>query len=135
VWLSAIGSANRRLRWRATALVLAVSGYGWVGGGLRPFTWPAMVSTALGGTVIFGLAARHGPRAAATRVSRAGLVAWSVWLAAATGWELWALSLHPRSTHPTISSLLNSVLASHPGRSVAVLAWLALGCWLAMGDR
>jgi hypothetical protein len=132
---SVIGSTRPWLRWRAAALITGALGYGWVGGGLRPFTWPAMVLTALSGLTILILARRRECCPVTVRASREGLVAWSVWLAAATGWELWALSMHPRSTHPTISSLLNSVVDTHPGRSAALLAWLALGWWLARGSR
>ena len=132
VGLPVIGSTRPWSRWRATALVAAAAlGYAWVGGGLRPFSWPAMVSTTLGGLAILIPAWRRGCSPASVRASHVGLVAWTLWLAAATGWELWALSMHPRSTHPTISSLLDTVVETHPGRSVAVLAWLALGWWLA----
>jgi len=120
-------------RWRTAALIAVVLGYAWAGAGLRSFTWPAMVSTSLGGLAVLVLAWQRNACTATTRVSREGLVAWTAWLAAATGWELWALSGQPRSTHPTLSSLINIVIETHPGRSVALLAWLALGWWLASG--
>jgi hypothetical protein len=129
--LPVIGSTRPWLRWRATALGAAALGYACLGSGLRPFTWPAMVFTTVGALAILILARRRGRSPASVRASREGLVVWTLWLAAATGWELWALTMHPRSTHPTISSLLESVIQTHPGRSVAVLAWLALGWWLA----
>jgi hypothetical protein len=110
-----------------------VLGYAWAGGGLRSFTWPAMVWTSLGGLALLVLAWQRDVGTATTPVSREGLVAWTAWLAAATGWELWALSGQPRSTHPTISSLINILIETHPGRSVALLAWLSLGWWLASG--
>ncbi len=130
--LPVIGSTRPWSRWHVTALVAAALGYAWVGGGLRPFSWPAMVSTTLGGLAILIPAWRRGRSPASVRASHVGLVAWTLWLIAATGWELWALSMHPRSTHPTISSLLDTVVETHPGRSVAVLAWLALG-WRGTG--
>jgi hypothetical protein len=89
------------------------------------------VSTTLGGLAIFIVAWRHRATPAPVQHDRGQLVAWTVWLAAVTGWELWALSMTPRSGHPTISSLINSAIETHPGRSVAVLAWLAFGWWLA----
>jgi len=51
-------------------------------------------------------------------------------------WELAALLLQPSLTspsaaHPTISTLMDPVLASHLGRSIALLLWLAFG-WLLM---
>jgi hypothetical protein len=129
--LPMVASMRPSLPWRVSALVAGALGYAWVGGGLRPFTWPAMVSTTLGGLAILIPAWRRGRSPSRIRASREGLAAWTVWLAVATGWELWALSMQPRSTHPTISSLLNGVVETHPGRSVALLTWLALGWWLA----
>jgi hypothetical protein len=126
-----VGAMRSWLRWRTAVLVAVVLGYAWAGGGLRSFTWPAMVSTSLGGLAVFVLAWRR-PRSPATvRPSREGLVAWTAWLTAATGWELWALSGQPRSTHPTISSLINILIETQPGRAVALLAWLVLGWSLA----
>ncbi len=128
-----MGVPTEGARWprRATALLAVALAYAWLAGGLRPFTWPAAVSTALGGLAIFTLAWRHRATPAPVRHDRGYLVAWTIWLAAVTGWELWALSMTPRSKHPTISSLINSAIETHPGRSVAVLAWLAFGWWLA----
>jgi hypothetical protein len=120
-----------RWPWRATALVMVALVYAWVAGGLRPFTWPAAVSTTVGGLAIFVLAWRYRGTPAQVRHDPHWLTAWTVWLAAATGWELWALSMTPRASHPTISSMINSTVESHPGRSIAVLAWVALGWWLA----
>jgi hypothetical protein len=116
---------------RRSAFAVAVLGYVWIGGGLRSFTWPAMVWTALGGLAIFLVAWRGSRSPASVPASGTGALTWTVWLAAATGWELWALSMHPRSSHPTISSLLDGVVDTYPGRSAALLAWLALGWWLA----
>lgn len=131
----AVGSTGRRDLWTAPALGAATLCYVWVGGGLRPFTWPAMVSTTIGGLAIFVVAWRRAGATAitpaSTPASRPGLVAWALWLAAATGWELWALSMHPRASHPTLSSLLNDLMETHPGRSAALLVWLGLGWWLA----
>jgi hypothetical protein len=125
--LPTVGSAKVRL----AALAAVVLGYLLVGGGLHSFTWPAMIWTALGGVAIFLVAWRCPRSPASVPVSRAGVLTWTAWLAAVIGWELWALSMHPRSRHPTISSLLDSVVDTYPGRSAALLAWLALGWWLA----
>jgi hypothetical protein len=129
--LPTVGLWRSWCHWRTVALIVVVLGYAWIGGGLRSFTVPAMVSTALGGLAVFILAWQRKARTKTTRVSRDGTLMWTAWLAVATGWELWALSMHPRATHPTISSLINTLIETHPGRAAAVLAWLALGWWLA----
>jgi hypothetical protein len=55
------------------------------------------------------------------------------WLVVAGGlvaWELFSLLSSPRSAHPTLSSLLNTVDASTPGRAAALAVWLVLGAYL-----
>jgi hypothetical protein len=58
---------------------------------------------------------------------------WLPWAFAglvAVGWELGSLFSLPRSSHPTISSMLDAVDGSHFGRGVAFAAWLAFGWYL-----
>jgi hypothetical protein len=126
-----VGSTKRRVRWGPQAAAVVTLCFVWVGGGLSPFTWPAMVSTTFAGVVIFVVAWRRSGTTTVTPANRRELAGWGLWLAAVTGWELWALSMQPRSSHPTLSSLLNNLIETHPGRSAALLAWLALGWWLA----
>jgi hypothetical protein len=57
-----------------------------------------------------------------------------VWvgLAAAVGlWELVSLVQQPRSEHPTLSSLTNTLFQSHVVRTAGLVVWLLLGAWLA----
>jgi hypothetical protein len=56
---------------------------------------------------------------------------WGVLATLLTVWELQAFVQHPRREHPTLSSLSNELLASPTSRLIGVLAWLALGVWLA----
>ena len=46
-------------------------------------------------------------------------------------WEVLALGSSPRSQHPTISSLVETVEQHHLGRTALFVAWLALGWTLA----
>ena len=66
----------------------------------------------------------------------AGTLAWVAVLVVGCLWELGALLQQPSLTtdsyaHPTISTLTDPVLATSPGRAVVLLAWLALGWYLA----
>ena len=115
----------------ASAAALVV-GYAWVATGLRPFTLPALVATLGGGLVAMMVGACLPPRPAPTR--RAAAAGGWVWcaLAAAVGvWELQSFVQHPRSQHPTLSSLTNTLLAPHGSRMVALLGWLAGAVMLA----
>jgi hypothetical protein len=72
------------------------------------------------------------------RVSRVGAIAWTTVFVSFALWELTALLLQPSLTtdsyaHPTISVLMDSVLATSFGRSLFLLVWLAVG-W-ALLDR
>jgi len=58
---------------------------------------------------------------------------WAIWLApmaAVVAFELFNYTQLPRNAHPTLSSLLDSLTASHPGHAVAFLAWLVFGWYL-----
>jgi hypothetical protein len=46
---------------------------------------------------------------------------------AVIAWELTTYAGSPRSAHPTLSSLIDLVDGSRPGKSVAFMVWLALG--------
>ena len=63
-----------------------------------------------------------------------GTVSWVAVFLALALWELAALLLQPSLTtpsagHPTISTLMDPVLASHLGRTITLILWLAFG-WL-----
>lgn len=109
----------------ASAAALVV-GYAWAATGLRPFTLPALVATLGGGLVAIMVGARLPRRPAPT--GRAAAPGGRVWfaLAAAIGvWELQSFLQHPRSQHPTLSSVTNSLLEAQGSRMVALLGWLA----------
>jgi hypothetical protein len=68
-------------------------------------------------------------------VPAAGAAVWAAVFVALALWELAALLLQPSLTtdswaHPTISVLLDPILATHPGRAVVLSLWLASGWWL-----
>ena len=60
---------------------------------------------------------------------------WGTLLIAASLWELTALLEQPNIetssyAHPTISTLTDPLLSTAPGRSVALIGWIALGAYL-----
>jgi len=67
--------------------------------------------------------------------SRTGVFGWGSLLLAASLWELGALLGQPTLAqssyaHPTISTLTDPVLATSPGRTAALIVWIALGAFL-----
>jgi hypothetical protein len=86
----------------------------------------ALLAVAFTGVALasVGLVRRAGE--AAPPVGRRGLP-WLAWLAAAATWELLTLAADGL---PTLSDLLDPVLAHPVPRAAATAAWLAGGAWL-----
>jgi hypothetical protein len=120
------------------ALAAAVA-YSVMVGGFGRYSWPATVAVVVPAAAILGLAWRGPLRAASEpgRVDIAGALAWAAAFVGLALWELTQLLLQPSLTtdsqaHPTLSVLTDPGLATHPGRSIALLAWLAFG-WFLLG--
>jgi hypothetical protein len=121
-------------------ITIAVTGglmYGVIVGGFARYSWPATFAVLVPGAFVLAMAWRgplH-PKPVPGPIDPVGKVAWGAIVVALSGWELQALFLQPNLSadswaHPTISTLTDAGLASHFGRSLAVLAWLALGWFL-----
>jgi hypothetical protein len=127
----------RRRRTTVVAVWALAVVYAVVVGGFERYTWPVTVAVLLPGTVALVVAWR-GPlydRAEPGPVSRWSVVGWTSVLVLAGLWELTALLMQPdlqqgSLDHPTVSFMMDTVLAGHLGRTVTLLAWLALGWWL-----
>jgi hypothetical protein len=127
-------SATRRL---SPIAVLGAVAYVVVVGGFGRYSWPATVAVVIPAATVLALVwrGRLHPKPTPGRLDPGGVLAWaSVFLALAL-WELTELLLQPSLTtdshaHPTLSVLTDPVLATHPGRSVALLLWVAFGWFL-----
>jgi len=131
----------RRTTGRVVALVVAAA----YAGGLavtEPFTTPADVVTACGvagGAVALVLSLtgrRDGSEGVEVTGSAAqalgptsvrGALPWVVLAVAVVGWEVFCYFGAPRSAHPTISSIYDTVAGWRAAKAVVVLAWLGLG--------
>jgi hypothetical protein len=132
-----------RLAWSAVAIALLAAVV--CAAFTRPFTWPGNTVAAFGlaALVVVVLLQRRGestPRAIMRH--RSGAVGleqrawghrWVLWiapLAALATWEVLCYVGSPRSAHPTLSSMLDTVTTTHAGRGLAYASWLALGWYL-----
>jgi hypothetical protein len=97
---------------------------------VRSFTWPALVLTAIAGTVVLVLAARQPARRAPGTRPR-GILLWATLAAAVIAWELVAYVQSPRDAHPTISSMIDALETHRPLRGLLFVGWIALGRELA----
>jgi hypothetical protein len=108
----------------ALALVPALLAYGWWATSLPPFAVTTMAAVVGAGVVAMAVGARdRRPAVLPLRVRDVAL--WSVLLGAFAAWQLAAYLQQPRSQHPTLSSLANTMLDTHPARTLAFVAWLA----------
>ncbi|MCU1466278.1 MAG: hypothetical protein JWM72_2206 [Actinomycetia bacterium] len=130
----------RRLRIGIAFLVVAA--YGWWFTDRQPFTGGATLALLVPVVVLIAVAeirrARRpaiAPGADTPKVHpplfRYAVAVWSALVALLLAWELLALRSSPRSEHPTISSLVESIEQYHVGRLVMFFLWLWLGWTLA----
>ncbi len=132
---SRVGGRRRLLV--VAALLAGGAAYAGVVGSFGRYSWPATAGIISLGTVVV-LIGWHGPlrqRQVRGRLLVAGTLVWAAVLVFGCLWELAALLLQPSITtdsyaHPTISTLTDPVLASSPGRSLVLAAWLAFGWYL-----
>jgi hypothetical protein len=106
-------------------------------GSFARYSWPSSLAVVVLGGAGVALAWRRpiGPDPDPTPLDPAGAITWVCVFVALALWELSALLLQPSLTtssqaHPTISTLMDPVLATHVGRSITLLLWLAFGWFL-----
>lgn len=130
--------AHRRGRLPRTWVVLALSAaFALVVGAFPRYSWPTTAGVVVVAAAAIAVAWR-GPlidRPDPGPLPHVGVVAWTTVLVAGALWELAALLQQPSLTvdsqqHPTISTLSDPALATHLGRTVIMLAWLAVGWFL-----
>ena len=129
-----------RVEGRTTAaILLAAAMFSAVIGGFARFSWPAtlpVVAVASAGLVLAWRGPWPGTVPPPTaEIAPVGVAAWSSAFIALGLWELTQLLLQPSLTtdsyaHPTVSTLMELVLASHPGRSIVMFVWLGFGWFL-----
>jgi hypothetical protein len=148
--MGSYGFVTERLRSRETrrlrtgAAFLAVPAYGFWFTDRQPFTGGAELALLVPVILLVAIAQarrvrtrRRGASVALiqeprpVRRFRLAVAVWSSIAVTATAWELFALRSSPRSAHPTISSLVESIEQYHSGRVLLFFAWLWLGWTLA----
>jgi hypothetical protein len=124
-----------RPRWLPIAFAAAAA-FAVVVGGLSRYTWPVTIAVIVPGVIAL-LVARNTPEAEGPEpeIDRAGAAAWILLFVAFGVFELTNFLLQPSRLvgdydHPTLSTLFNTYVTGHAGRSLALFAWLVTGWWL-----
>jgi hypothetical protein len=107
----------------------ALVGYAVLAALCRPLTVEAAVAVALPAVALAVLAARRGPPRGVVLAPR-HVAPWVGLLVLFGAWELTAALWGNDAAHPTLSLLLDPVLATYPGRVVGWVVWLGVGRWL-----
>jgi hypothetical protein len=95
----------------------------------RPLTVEAAVAVALPGIALVVLAGRRRPPPRAVLAAR-HVAPWAGLVAAVAAWEAAAMLWGNDAAHPTLSLVLDPVLATYLGRVGGWIAWLGVGRWL-----
>ena len=132
-----------RLRSRPPRLRLVAIGstaavvYALTVGSFTRYSWPATAGVVgIGASVVVvGWGGPTRQRQVPAKFTRIGAFTWGTLFVGASLWELTALLMQPNIetssyAHPTISTLTDPLLASIPGRFIALLGWIALGAYL-----
>jgi len=117
-----------RATWRIVAVLVGGLAYSWIASGLRPFTHPEEIAVAIP-LAVAGIAVLR-VRVDTGEATSRGTWVWGALFAALVAWELVSYRLSPRVDHPTLSSIADWAMGTHPGRFGMFAAWLAVGYWL-----
>jgi hypothetical protein len=114
------------------AVAVGLVAYAWWAVRLAPFSVRATAAIVLAGAAAMAVGRRRRlPRRSQADAAVSGVAPWAGLAAVAGAWQLAAYLQHPRADHPTVSSLANELLDSHPARAAALLVWIAAAWWLA----
>jgi hypothetical protein len=106
-----------------------VIGYAWMLGGTAPFSARALLGVLLPGAVLGVIAfARPTERIPAPEsVDVAGFSYWIICIALLFEWEASAVRDSLVPAHPSLTDLINPLIAPHPIKTAAIVVWLLAG--------
>ena len=120
-------------RWRPSGRRLALSavlfGYAWLAASTRPFTFMSLLVVLLPGAVVAGVAIWGPPDRieAPDRLDIGGFSWWLVIVAVLFEWEAAGFRDNSPWWHPSLTELVNPIIAPYPLRAIAFFLWLITG--------
>ncbi|MGB6456559.1 MAG: hypothetical protein WBH47_19000 [Streptosporangiaceae bacterium] len=135
--LALTGSADAQLplgaRPARNAIIgAAIVGYAWLLGGAAPFSARALLGVLLPGAVLGVIAYSRQPERIPPpeSVDSAGFSYWVICIALLFEWEASAVRDNSPG-HPSLTDLINPLIAPHPIKAAAIVVWLLAGWALA----
>lgn len=120
-------------RWPKRASValigLGLVSYAWVDATAAPFSTRALVGVLIPGVVLAVLAYRMRSRriAAPERLDISGVSYWVICVTMLFEWEASAFRDNSWPWHPSLTILIDPLLAPHPVKSAAIVVWMLAG--------
>jgi hypothetical protein len=106
-----------------------VIGYAWLLGGTAPFSTRALLGVLLPGALLGVIALARPPERipAPESVDVAGFSYWIICIALLFEWEASAVRDSLMPAHPSLTDLINPLIAPHPVKAAAIVVWLLAG--------
>ena len=104
-------------------------GYAWLAASTRPFTFMSLLVVLLPGAVVAGVAIWGPPDRieAPDRLDITGFSWWLVVVAVLFEWEAAGFRDNSPWWHPSLTELVNPIIAPYPLRAIAFFLWLITG--------
>jgi hypothetical protein len=104
-------------------------GYAWILGGTSPFSLKALLGVLLPGAVLGVIAYGRPPERIPPpeSVDVTGLSYWIIGIALLFEWEAAAVRDNSPPWHPSLTDLINPLIAPHAIKSAAIVGWLLVG--------
>jgi hypothetical protein len=114
---------------RRTVIGTGLVAYSWVAGSTAPFSTKALLSVLFPGVVLAVIAYGWHPERIPPpeHLDVTGFSYWVICVAALFEWEAAAFKDNSRWWHPSLTDLVNPIIAPHPMKSAAILVWLLAG--------
>jgi hypothetical protein len=119
----------RRISGRRLALSLVLFGYAWLAATTRPFTFMSLLVVLIPGAVVAGMAIWGPPDRIEPpeRLDITGFSWWLVVIAVLFEWEAAGFRDNSPWWHPSLTELVNPIIAPYPLRAIAFFLWLITG--------
>jgi hypothetical protein len=107
----------------------AIIGYAWLLGGAAPFSTRALIEVLLPGAVLGVIAYARPPERIPPpeSVDLTGFSYWVICIALLFEWEASAVRDNSPPGHPSLTDLINPLIAAHPIKAAAIVVWLLAG--------
>ena len=111
------------------ALSAVLFGYAWLAASTRPFTFMSLLVVLLPGAVVAGVAIWGPPDRieAPDKLDITGFSWWLVIVAVLFEWEAAGFRDNSPWWHPSLTELVNPIIAPYPLRAIAFFLWLITG--------